>query len=107
MLAADGLAVSISTLSRHLGAKRKGRERQKATKASERPAPSAAEMPVQTKAMPAKAEGKNVNGDARPVPPMPSPFTSMAEATRQPKGPAEGTVPRASSFPIRRDRERI
>ena len=26
MLAADGLAVSISTLSRHLGAKRKGRE---------------------------------------------------------------------------------
>jgi hypothetical protein len=27
MLAADGLAVSISTLSRHLGAKRKGRER--------------------------------------------------------------------------------
>src|SRR5271165_4967631 len=49
MLAADGLAVSISTLSRHLGAKRKGRDKDRkaapnATNASAEPAPSATEQ---------------------------------------------------------------
>src|SRR5208337_4458179 len=89
MLAADGLAVSISTLSRHLGAKRKGREkdRKAAANASGEPSPSEAErisMPPET----ALTNGgkRTTGGEARPVPPMPSPFASTIGATK-PKGP--------------------
>src|SRR5208283_303712 len=112
MLADDGLAVSLSTLSRHLGAKRKGRERDRkatpnAANASVEPLPSEAgrlSMPPEM----ARANGaeRTVGGAARPVPPMPSPFPSTMDATK-PKGSPEPGVPRASSFPIRRDRERI
>ena len=112
MLAADGLTVSISTLSRHLGAKRKGREEDRkaalnATNANGEPAPSAPErisMPPDT----ALTNGgkRTTGGEARPVPPMPSPFASTIGATK-PKGPPDPAVPRASSFPIRRDREQI
>jgi len=112
MLAADGLAVSLSTLSRHLGAKRKGREKERApnsnaTNSSAEPAPSATEgisMPPEMAR--ANAAKRTVGGAARPAPPMPSPFPSTIDATK-PKGSPEPAVPRASSFPIRRDRERI
>jgi hypothetical protein len=112
MLAADGLAVSISTLSRHLGAKRKGREQDRkaasnATSAGAEPTASASEqisMPTET--APTNNGKKPASGEARPIPPMPSPFTSTISTTK-PKGPPDATVPRASSFPIRRDRERI
>ena len=111
MLAADGLAVSVSTLSRHLGAKRKGREDRK-------PAPNAANATAKFSPREAErlstppqialtnAEKRAAGGEARPVPPMPSPYPSTIDATK-PKGPPDATVPRASSFPIRRDRERI
>ncbi|RTL80112.1 MAG: hypothetical protein EKK29_20090 [Hyphomicrobiales bacterium] len=112
MLAADGLAVSISTLSRHLGAKRKGRETDRkaatnATNASVEPSPAGGErlsMPPEIALT--NAAKRTVDGAARPVPPMPSPFPSTSDATK-PKGSPDAAVPRASSFPIRRDRERI
>ena len=111
MLAADGLAVSISTLSRHLGAKRKGREKDltaapNVANASVEPSPPETgrlSMPSEM----ARANAKRtVGGAARPVPPMPSPFPSTIDAA-EPKRSPEPAVPRASSFPIRRDRERI
>ena len=109
MLAADGLAVSISTLSRHLGAKRKGREkdRKAAANASVEPSPSeAGRLSMPPEMARANAAKRTVGGAARPVPPMPSPFPSTIDATK-PKGAPDAAVPRASSFPIRRDRERI
>ncbi len=112
MLAADGLAVSISTLSRHLGAKRKGRERNRtaapnATNATLEPsAPEAEQRSRPPEIAPTNAGKRTAGAEARPIPPMPSPFPSTIGATK-PKGPPDATVPRASSFPIRRDRERI
>jgi hypothetical protein len=114
MLAADGLAVSISTLSRHLGAKRKGRERErdrtaapKATNATDKPSSPEAEQPSRPPEIaPTNAGKRTAGGEGRPIPPMPSPFPSTIGATK-PKGPPDATVPRASSFPIRQDRERI
>ena len=111
MLAADGLAVSVSTLSRHLGSKRKGREDRK-------PAPNAANATAKFSPREAdrlstppqialtNAEKRAAGGEGRPIPPMPSPFPSANGATK-PKEPPDAAVPRASSFPIRRDRERI
>ncbi|ARN83954.1 hypothetical protein DSM21852_42970 (plasmid) [Methylocystis bryophila] len=109
MLAADGLAVSLSTLSRHLGAKRKGREkdRKAAANASGEPAPSeAGRLSMPPEMARANAAKGTVGGATRPVPPMPSPFPSTIDAT-MPRGSPEPAAPRASSFPIRRDRERI
>ena len=113
MLAADGLAVSISTLSRHLGAKRKGRERDRtaaatnATNATDKPSsPEAEQRSRPPEIAPTKAGKRTAGGEGRPIPPMPSPFPSAIGATK-PKGPPDATAPRASSFPIRRDRERI
>ena len=109
MLAADGLAVSLSTLSRHLGAKRKGKEkdRKAAANASVEPSPSeAGRLSMPPEMARANAAKRTVGGAARAVPPMPSPFPSTIDATK-PKGSPEPAVPRASSFPIRRDRERI
>ncbi|HTO79214.1 MAG TPA: hypothetical protein VMJ31_05500 [Methylocystis sp.] len=112
MLAADGLAVSISTLSRHLGAKRKGRGRDRtaatnATNATDKlSSPEAARLSTPPQIALTNAEKRKAGGEARPVPPMPSPFPSTIGATK-PKWPPDATVPRASSFPIRRDRERI
>ena len=109
MLAADGLAVSLSTLSRHLGAKRKGREkdRKAAANASGEPATSeAGRLSMPPEMARANAAKGTVVGAARPVPPMPSPFPSTIDAT-MPGGSPEPAAPRASSFPIRRDRERI
>jgi hypothetical protein len=109
MLAADGLAVSISTLSRHLGAKRKGRERDRtaATNATDKPSsPEAEQRSRPPEIAPTNAGKRTAGGEGRPIPPMPSPFPSTIGATK-PKGPPDATVPRASSFPIRRDRERI
>ncbi|GLI95196.1 hypothetical protein LMG27198_41880 [Methylocystis echinoides] len=109
MLAADGLAVSISTLSRHLGAKRKGKEtdRKAAANASVEPSPRGGErLSMPPEIAPTNAAKRTVGGAARPAPPMPSPFPSMVDAPK-PKESPESAVPRASSFPIRRDRERI
>lgn len=109
MLAADGLAVSVSTLSRHLGTKRKGREedRKPATNATDKPSSPAAEQRSRPPEIaPTNAGKRTAGGEDRPIPPMPSPFPSTIGATK-PKGPPDATVPRASSFPIRRDRERI
>src|SRR3974390_1927460 len=108
MLAADGLAVSISTLSRHLGVKRKGRGRDRtATNATDKPSlPEAEQRSRPPEIAPTKAEKRTAGGEGRPIPPMPSPFPSTIGATK-PKGPPDATAPRASSFPIRRDRERI
>ena len=112
MLAADGLAVSISTLSRHLGVKRKGRERDRtaatnATNATDKPSsPEAEQRSRPPEIAPTNAGKRTAGGEGRPIPPMPSPFPSTICATK-PKGPPDATVPRASSFPIRRDRERI
>jgi hypothetical protein len=112
MLAADGLAVSLSTLSRHLGAKRKGREKDRkaelnAANASVGPSPlEAGRLSMPPEMARTNAAKRTVGGAARPVPPMPSPFPSTIDATK-PKGSPEPAVARASSFPIRRDRERI
>lgn len=113
MLAADGLAVSISTLSRHLGAKRKGRERgnrtavTNATSATDKPSLREAEQRSRPPEIaPTNAGKRAAGGEGRPIPPMPSPFPSTTGPTK-PQGPPDATVPRASSFPIRRDRERI
>ena len=112
MLAADGLVVSVSTLSRHLGAKRKGREEDRnpatnGTNATAEPSsPEAARLSTPPQIALTNAEKRKAGGEARPVPPMPSPFPSTIDATK-PKGPPDATVPRASSFPIRRDRDRI
>lgn len=110
MLAADGLAVSISTLSRHLGAKRKGRERTaapSATNATDKPSSPEAEQRFRPPEIAPTNAGKRTAGaEGRPIPPMPSPFPSTIGATK-PKGAPDATVPRPSSFPIRRDRERI
>ena len=112
MLAADGLAVSLSTLSRHLGAKRKGREKDRkaelnAANASVGPSPlEAGRLSMPPEMARTNAAKRTVGEAARPVPPMPSPFPSTIDATK-PKGSPEPAVARASSFPIRRDRERI
>ena len=107
MLAADGLAVSISTLSRHLGAKRKERNRTAATNSTDEPSsPGAEQRSRSPEFAPTNAGRRTAGGEDRPIPPMPSPFPSTIGATK-PKGPSDAAVPRASSFPIRRDRERI
>ena len=112
MLAADGLAVSVSTLSRHLGTKRKGREEDRkpaknATNATDKPSSPADEQRSRPPEIaPTNAGKRTAGGEGRPIPPMPSPFPSTIGATK-PKGSPDATVPRASSFPIRRDRERI
>jgi len=112
MLAADGLAVSISTLSRDLGAKRKGMEKDRtaatnATNATDKPSsPEAEQRSSPPEIAPANAGKRTAGGEGRPIPPMPSPFPSKIGATK-PEGSLDASVPRASSFPIRRDRERI
>jgi hypothetical protein len=112
MLAADGLAVSLSTLSRHLGGKRKGRERDQkgapnAENASTEPSPvEAGRLSMPPEMAQANAAKRTGGGAARPVPPMPSPFPSTLDATN-PKESPDPAVPRASSFPIRPDRDRI
>jgi len=85
MLAADGLAVSISTLSRHLGAKRKGREkdRKAAANASVEPSPpEAGRLSMPSEMTRANAAKRTVGGAARPIPQMPSPFPSTIDATK-------------------------
>jgi hypothetical protein len=112
ILAADGLAVSLSTLSRHLGAKRKGREGDRkaaanAANATAKFSPREAErLSTPPQIALTNAEKRAASGEARPVPPMPSPYPSTIDATK-PKGPPDAAVPRASSFPVRRDRDRI
>ena len=79
MLAADGLTVSISTLSRHLGAKRKGRERDRnvGDEFDREPSSLCAEQRSRPPEIaPTNAGKRTADGEARPIPPMPSPFPS-------------------------------
>ncbi len=112
MLAADGLNVSIATLRRHLGKKRKGKggERSETPKAGGvnlQPAPTESAQPSgAAQAVPMNNSKRSEQGPARPIPPMPSPIIRAPDATR-PGRSDDPSVPRASSFPIRRDREQI
>jgi hypothetical protein len=112
MLAADGLKVSIATLRRHLGEKRKG----KGGERSERPKagsvnlhstpPEMAKPSGAVQAAPMNNGKRSQQGAARPVPPMPSPIIRAPEAARAGRSD-DPSVPRAPSFSIRRDREQI
>jgi hypothetical protein len=112
MLAADGLNVSIATLRRHLGEKRKGRggERSEtpiAAGVNLQPAPPESAQPSgAAQAAPMNNGKRSEQGAARPIPPMPSPII-RAPDTASAGRPGDPSVPRASSFPIRRDREQI
>jgi hypothetical protein len=112
MLAADGLNVSIATLRRHLGEKRKGRggERgaiQKAGSVSLQAAPPESAQPSGAPHTARMNNGKrSEQGPARPIPPMPSPIIRAPDAARAGRSD-DPSVPRASSFPVRRDREQI
>lgn len=112
MLAADGLNVSIATLRRHLGEKRKGRggeriETPKAAGVNLQPAPPESAQPSSAaQAAPMNNGKRSEQGAARPIPPMPSPIIRAPDAARAGRSD-DPSVPRASSFPIRRDREQI
>ena len=112
LLAADGLNVSIATLRRHLGEKRKGRggERSETPKAGGvnlQPAPTKSVQPSgAAQAAPMNNGKRSEQGAARPIPPMPSPIVRAPDAMRAGKSD-NPSVPRPSSFPIRRDREQI
>jgi hypothetical protein len=112
MLAADGLNVSIATLRRHLGEKRKGKggessETPKAGSVNLQPAPTESVQPSgAAQAAPMNNGKRSEQGAARPIPPMPSPIVRAPDAMRAGKLD-DPSVPRPSSFPIRRDREQI
>jgi hypothetical protein len=112
MLAADGLNVSIATLRRHLGEKRKGRggernETPKGDGVNHQPAPPEVAQPSgAAQAAPMNNGTRSEQGAARPIPPMPSPIVRAPDAARAGRSD-DRSVPRASSFPIRRDREQI
>ena len=112
MLAADGLNVSIATLRRHLGEKRKGRGDGRsrtpiAGGVNLQPAPIESAQPSgATQAAPMNNGTRPEQGAARPIPPMPSPIIRAPDTARAGR-PDDPSVPRASSFPIRRDREQI
>jgi hypothetical protein len=112
MLAADGLTVSIATLRRHLGEKRKGKGGehgaiQKAGSVNLQPAPSERAQPSgAAQAAPMNNGKRSQQGAARPIPPMPSPIIRAPDEIRAGRSD-DPSLPRASSFPIRRDREQI
>ncbi|MGC1862490.1 MAG: hypothetical protein WA733_15585 [Methylocystis sp.] len=112
MLAADGLNVSIATLRRHLGEKRKGRGEargaiQKAAGVNlQPPTPKIAPLSGPPQAAPANGGKRAEQGAIRPIPPMPSPIIRPPEASK-PGRSEDPSVLRASSFPVRRDREQI
>jgi hypothetical protein len=112
LLAADGLNVSIATLRRHLGEKRKGKgERpgaiQKAESMNLQPAPPQEFVRHSgPPTAPANGAKRSEQGATRPIPPMPSPIVRAPEASK-PGSSEDPSIPRASSFPLRRDREQI
>jgi hypothetical protein len=112
MLAADGLTVSIATLRRHLGEKRKGREGErsetpKAGSVDPQTAPPDLGQPSGAAQNAPMNNGKrSQEGAARPIPPMPSPIIRAPDEIRAGRSD-DPSLPRASSFPIRRDREQI
>jgi hypothetical protein len=112
LLAADRLTVSIATLRRHLGEKRKGKgERrgaiQKAESMNFQPAPPEFARPSgPPPTAPATGGKRSEQGARRPIPPMPSPIVRAPEASK-PGRSEDPSIPRASSFPVRRDRKQI
>jgi DNA-binding protein H-NS len=110
MLAADGLDVSIATLRRHLGEKRKGRAAERSETpgvVNLQPAPAESAQPSgAAQAAPMNNSTRSERGATRPIPPMPSPIIRAPEAAGAGRSD-DRSVPRASSFPIRRDREQI
>ena len=112
MLAADGLSISIATLRRHLGEKRKGKGEDPGTirngrSANPQPKPPEFARPSgPSKRPPANGGKRSEQGAARPIPPMPSPILRAPDAARGERLD-DPSFPRASSFPVRRDREQI
>ncbi len=112
MLAADGLNVSIATLRRHLGEKRKGKGEElgairKAGSVDPQPTPPELARPLGAhQSAPVNGAKRSEQGAARPIPPMPSPIVRVPDAARAGRSD-DPSVPRASSFPVRRDREQI
>ena len=111
VLAADGLNVSIATLRRHLGEKRKGKGEgrgaiQKTESMNLQTTPPEFARPSGPPTAPATGAKRSEQGATRPIPPMPSPIVRAPEASK-PGRSEDPSIPRASSFPVRRDREQI
>jgi hypothetical protein len=110
-LATQGIEVSLAALQRYLvgvRAAKKAAAGLDAKAAATKMAPSASATP----ALPMPMSGQSETRDAslrpvppapRPIPPMPRPQMSGGQATRTP----DPSIPRASSFPARRDRKNI
>jgi hypothetical protein len=112
MLAADGMNVSIATLRRHLGEKRKGKGEEpgairKAGSVNPQSAPPELARPSGAPQIaPVNGGKRSEQGASRPIPPMPSPIIRAPDAAKAGRS-EDPSVPRASSFPVRRDREQI
>jgi len=110
-LATQGIDVSLAALQRYLVGVRAAKKAAAGLDAKTEPAkmpPGASAPPV----LPMPMSGPSEMPDAslrpappapRQIPPMPKPQMSGGQGTKAP----EPSIPRASSFPVRRDRENI
>jgi len=110
-LAAQGIEVSLVALQRYLVGVRAAKKAAAGQDARAAPAKKAASVPTPP-ALPTMMSGQGETRDTsvgpipptpRPVPPMPKPQVSGQQGTKA----LDPSVPRASSFPVRRDRENI
>ena len=109
-LAAQGIEVSLVALQRYLVGVRAAKKAagQDARAAPAKKAASAPTPPALPPLMSGQGETQDTSVQPippppRPVPPMPKPQVSGQQGTKAP----DPSVPRASSFPVRRDREII
>jgi hypothetical protein len=110
-LAAQGIEVSLAALQRYLVGVRAAKKAAAGRDVMATSAPKAASAQTPP-ALPAPTSGKGRAHDAppRPVPPMPRPLPPMPKpqlSGGQGAQAPDPSVPRASSFPVRRDRENI
>jgi hypothetical protein len=104
-LAAQGIEVSLVALQRYLVGVRAAKKAAAGQDARAAPAKKAASAPT---LMSGQGETQDTSvgpipPPPRPVPPMPKPQVSGQQGTKA----LDPSVPRASSFPVRRDRENI
>jgi len=96
-LAAQGIEVSLVALQRYLVGVRA------AKKAASAPTPPALPTLMSGQGEMQDTSVRPIPPPPRPVPPMPKPQVSGQQGTKA----LDPSVPRASSFPVRRDRENI
>lgn len=110
-LAAQGIEVSLAALQRYLVGVRAAKKAAagqdaravSASTVASAPTPPALPAPMSGECRAHDSSARPIPPMPRPVPPMPKPQLSGGQGTET----RDPSVPRASSFPVRRDRENI